>query len=208
MIKEWELSFNYFYTWDDIPTFHRIIEAPKFSIPWQIRILPEHHRLHVFGFTYNKVIGPFVLRGEASYYLNKYFQTESVKDRDGVAKHNYLYYMLGCDYHIMENLDINVQFIQKVISNYSRHLFERETQNSFSLFLQTDFLHETLKGKVLLIYNASEGDFWISPEVSYDISDKWQIAFGANFFEGGSKDDFFGQFDKNDQVYFEIKLGF
>jgi hypothetical protein len=203
-IKGWELSCSYFYTWEDLPTFHAIISRP---LP-ELTIHPEHHRLHVFGFTYNKVIGPIVLRGEGSFYLNKYFRTLSRNDHDGVVKHNFLFYMLGCDYHVRNNLDLNFQFVQRAISNYSHHLLEEEIQNTFTVFLQSDFFHETLKPTILFIYNTSEGDCWISPKVSYDVTDRWQIALGADFFEGGSKDDFYGQFDRNDRIYFEIKFGF
>ena len=149
-----------------------------------------------------------MLRGEGSYYLNKYFTTEDKNDDDSVEKHNYLYYMLGCDYHLRSNIDINFQFIQKVISNYSRHLLEREIQNAFTLFLRCDFIHETLKTNLLIIYNSSEGDSWINPEIIYDFTDRWQATLGMDFLQGGSKKDFFGQFNNNDRVYFEIKFGF
>ena len=33
MMNEWELSWSYFYTWDDIPTYHRIVSASLLSIP-------------------------------------------------------------------------------------------------------------------------------------------------------------------------------
>jgi len=120
----------------------------------------------------------------------------------------YLYYMLGCDYHVLHNVDLSFQFIQKAITHHDKHFSEDNVQNSLTLFIQTDFLHETLKPVLLLVYGANEGDFWISPKVSYDISDTLQVVLGGEFFEGGNRQSFFGQFNSNDQVYCEVKYSF
>jgi hypothetical protein len=207
-LKGWDLSASYFYTWDDFPTFHRKVKLfPENLIP-TIELSPRHHRLHVFGFTYNKAAGPFILRGEGGYYLNKYLETTDPQDGDGVKKRDYIYYMLGSDYHVIHNVDLSFQFIQKVITHYDNHFVEENIQNSLSLFIRTDFLHETLKPALLLIYETQEGDFWISPKVSYDINDRIQVTLGGEFFEGGDRQSFFGQFNSNDQIYCEIKYSF
>jgi len=207
-IKGWDLSMSYFYTWDDSPIFHRKVKRFPESLMPIFKLSPRHHRFHVFGFTYNKVIGPLVFRGEGGYYLNKHLASSDPQDSDGFKKRDYLYYMLGCDYHVFHNMDLNLQFIQKVISHYDRYFSEDSVQNSLTLFIQTDFLHETLKPVLLVIYEANEGDFWMSPKVSYDISDTIQVVLGGEFFEGGGRQSFFGQFNSNDQIYCELKYSF
>jgi len=207
-IKGWDLSGSYFYSWDDFPTFHRKIKTfPKSILP-TLELSPRHHRFHVFGFTYNKAVGPLIFRGEGGYYLNKYLAIADPEESDGFKKRDYLYYMLGCDYHLLRNVDLSFQFIQKVITHYEKYFSEDNVQNSLSLFIQTDFLHETLKPVLLLIYGANQGEFWISPKVSYDISDTIQLVLGGEFFEGGNKQSFFGQFNPNDQIYCELKYSF
>jgi hypothetical protein len=116
--------------------------------------------------------------------------------------------MVGFDYHVLHNLDVNLQFIQRVISRYDHELLEDEMRNSFTLYVQSDFINETLKPKLLVVYGANNGEFWISPEVTYEFTDRIWLTVGGEFFEGGQSDDFFGQFNENDQIYFELKLSF
>jgi hypothetical protein len=207
-VKGWDLSVSYFYTWDDFPVHHRKVKLfPETLIP-TLELSPQHHRFHVFGLTYNKVVGPLVFRGEGGYYLNKHLAISDHRDSDGFKKRDYVYYMLGCDYHVLHNVDLSFQLIQKVITHYQKYIIEDNVQNSYSLFIQTDFLHETLKPVLLFIYGANEGEFWISPRVSYDITDALQVVLGGEFFEGGNRQSFFGQFNSNDQIYFEVKYAF
>jgi hypothetical protein len=75
IVKGWDLSVNYLYLWDYFPTFHRSLSLPPRVLRPTVTLSPKHHRFHVFGFTYNKAVGPFVLRGEGGYYLNRFIAT-------------------------------------------------------------------------------------------------------------------------------------
>ena len=62
-------------------------------------------------------------------------------------------------------------------------------------------MHEKLKPQILVLY-GDDNDWKISPKVSYEFNDQWQMAFGFHFFEGKATQ-LNGQFDKNDQVFLE-----
>jgi hypothetical protein len=207
-LKGWDFSGSYFYTWDDDPTVHRtFIPSAPIPGPPTIVISPEHHRLHIFGLTFAKPVRSFVFRGEFSYYLDKFFQTRDPKDTDSFVQKNFLYYIVGADYTIFGNWFLNGQFIQRVITNYNSALAEDEFLNSFSLYLQTDFFHETLRPVILAIYSPNKDEYWISSKVEYEISDRIKLTLGSDIF-GGEADGFFGQFDSKDRIYFELKYSF
>ena len=72
--------------------------------------------------------------------------------------------------------------------------------------LATDFLHEKLKPQILVLY-GDDNDWRISPKVSYEISDQWLATMGLHIFEGREQH-LSGQFDKNDQIFAELKYTF
>jgi len=81
-----------------------------------------------------------------------------------------------------------------------------EVETTLTVMLATDFLHERLKPQILVLY-GDDNDWRISPKVSYEISDQWLATMGVHFFEG--KEQYLnGQFDKNDEVFMELKYSF
>ena len=67
---------------------------------------------------------------------------------------------------------------------------------------------EALDFALAVGYSVNESEFLIRPSVEYDISDSTKIKIGVDLFEGGDESTFFGQFDKKDRVYVELKYSF
>ncbi|MFQ5455927.1 MAG: DUF1302 family protein [Nitrospirota bacterium] len=196
-VAGWDISGIYFYTWDDTPTLHANRIGNKMIIS------PEHHRIHNMGFTFNNAFGRAVIMGELSYNIGRYFQTSSQNDPDGVVKKDFIFYMLGSDYTVSENLLINLQFIQRYILNHDKGLLEDRIQNIYSILLNTDFINETLKPSLLAIYDSNNKGLWIRPEIKYDYNDNTKLTIGADILEGDKG--LLGQFDNNDRIFVEVK---
>ncbi|UCD84644.1 MAG: hypothetical protein JSU92_00205, partial [Deltaproteobacteria bacterium] len=75
-----------------------------------------------------------------------------------------------------------------------------------SLKVATDFMHERLKPEVLILYWL-DSSYRISPKVGFEVFDYLNLAVGAHIF-GGDEQNLFGQFDDNDQAFFELRYGF
>ena len=150
MTKGWDWAVSYFATRDDFPTYHA--EFDPATRPPTLTLTPKHHRLDIWGINTVKPFGPVIFSSEWAYYLNKFYRTEDSDDEDGVVAKDYLHYMVGAEYDIMSNLTVNGQFISRVISNYDDKLEEEKFENSYSIYLRSDFLHETLKPEILVIY--------------------------------------------------------
>ena len=67
-----------------------------------------------------------------------------LRDRDySIRQREFLSYVLGLDWTVHDNLMANVQFFQNVIFNAPGALVGESVENAVSLFLLSDFLHET-----------------------------------------------------------------
>ena len=67
-----------FYTWNDYPTRYRHIECNGETT--LVCLVPEHHRLTVFGLEFSRPWSEFVFRGEAAYYKGCYYETKGISD--------------------------------------------------------------------------------------------------------------------------------
>ena len=78
-----------------------------------------------------------------------------------------------------------------------------DVETILTVRLATDFAHDRVKPEVLVIY-ADDNDWRISPKVSFEINDNWTVTTGLQVFEG-KEQHLNGQFDENDQAFFEAK---
>jgi len=67
-------------------------------------------------------------------------------------------------------------------------------------------MHERIKPECLILY-GEYNDWRVSPRIDYELRDYLNISFGGHFF-WGRKDQLFGEFRDNDEIYIEIKYGF
>jgi len=132
-------------------------------------------------------------------------------------------YVLGFDKTFFTNWQFSSQFIQMWAKQREKPpTFNKSTmtllngvtrgpldkvETILTTMIATDFMHERLKPQILVIY-GDDNDWRISPKVSYEISDQWLVTAGLHFFEGKEIYLNGGQFDKNDQVFLELKYTF
>ena len=57
-------------------------------------------------------------------------------------------------------------------------------------------------------YSPSDQDLLLIPEVWHALSDRLSLAVGGTVFGGQRPDTFFGQFDRNDNVYIVLRFDF
>ena len=197
------------YAWDDDPTMH-VVKQFDFSNPQAprltgITVYPEHHRLTIGGGSFSTTIGPFVLRGEGAYYAGKYFNTRDPHAKESVVKKNYLHYLLGLDYTLMD-WHLSGQFIQQAILDYNDYIKNDQYSNMATFLATKDFLNETLDLSFFMYYDFNNKASLIRPKITYDFADAFEILLGANLFTG--TEGMFGQFHNNSMVYWKIKYSF
>ncbi|MBN1881530.1 MAG: hypothetical protein JW885_05090 [Deltaproteobacteria bacterium] len=215
--KGWDFSVSYAYLFDKIPTIYfsdglyNAIENG--NIPGYIASLPiyeltesaylEHKRLHVVGLDFATTWGAYGIRGEGALFLGAYTYTDVLRP----TQKNYLRYVIGVDRIFGENLYVNLQLVQKIIFDYDGDLLEEEVQNMLTLSANKKFFNDTLIPEVTLSYNITDGDFYITPKVTYKYTDTLEFTLGANIYNGDPYT-IFGLFEHNDQFFLEIKYHF
>ncbi len=197
------------YAWDDDPSMH-VVKQMDMSNPQQpvlkgITVFPEHHRLTIGGGSFSTTLGPFVVRGEGAYYQGKYFNTADPMVKEAVIKKDYVHYLIGLDYTLMD-WHLSGQFIQQAILDYDNAI-ENDAYSNMATFLATkDYVNETLNISFFMYYDFNNKASLIRPKLTYDVADGFSVLLGANIFSGNAG--MFGQFDSNDMVYTQLKYSF
>ena len=57
-------------------------------------------------------------------------------------------------------------------------------------------------------YSPSDRDTYLRPKIHYKVNDFWSLETGANIFAGDDEHTFFGQFEKNSNVYVAVRYSF
>ncbi|MCK5760843.1 MAG: hypothetical protein KAH33_06085, partial [Candidatus Delongbacteria bacterium] len=195
-----DLEFMAGYAWDDDFAMHANLDTLG-----TLTITPEYHRLGIVGGSFNKVVGPFVFKGEGAYYSGKYFSTTEMADPDKVTQKDYINYLIGVDYSLF-GVNLFAQFMQKIILDYDDALVNDKTENMVTFLASDDYINDTLNLQVFLYYDFVESDALIKPKVTYDLNDGFEIGIGANIFTG--YEGVFGQYDKNDMLFAKLKYSF
>jgi hypothetical protein len=82
-----------------------------------------------------------------------------------------------------------------------------ELRDLIGLRLTKLLRYQTLKLSFFTFYSPIAGDFFLNPEVSYQFTDHLWAALGGNVF-GGASQTFFGQLDRNDNLYATVRYSF
>ncbi|MBU1084805.1 hypothetical protein KKB06_00455 [Patescibacteria group bacterium] len=190
-------------------------------------------QINVLGGTFSKTITEGVLfpgfakgwtlRGEFAYITGDAMNIgtdKTIKSTNpSTVDVNQYNYVLGFDKSFLRNWLFSFQFIQmwtRATEQFDTSMYTLlngatrgpldSTETILTLLISTDFMHERLKPQVLILY-GDDNDWRISPKISYEFSDQWLGTFGLHIFEG-KEQHLSGQFDKNDQVFAEIKYTF
>ena len=122
----------------------------------------------------------------------------------GYQKQLFQDFTLGLQYYaeLMEDYDA---YKQSLPSGFAR---KKEYRDVATVRLTRFLKHQTWKLSLFTFYSPADNDYLLQPQVSYKVSDRLSINMGANIFGGEKQNTFFGQFDKNDNVYLNFRIDF
>ena len=178
------------YMWDDEPTITAM--TPQITF--------KHERLAMAGGSVSSTVGDFVLRSEGAYYTGKDFVTSG-----NLLESDYIHYMAGLDYSF-SGYKISTQFIQKAILNYDDSMVSDQFSNTMTFMINKKFLRDTLTTEFFTYVEFGDLNALLRPKLTYAFDDGISLIFGANFFVGNSGT--YGQFDKNDMAFVQIKYNY
>ena len=201
----WDVGAFYLYTWDKFPVYFRSFDTATSELV----LAPDFRRQHIGGFTFSKEVEPVVFKGEVVVNPESSFSTADVSDADGVVRKTYVDYILGADFKLFEEIDANVQFMERAIFDHDDTLINNRdaVRNLVSFWMKKSFWDGELEPEFLVLSSLMRVDLLIRPSVRYKFADHWDWKLGVDYFEGNS-DELFGQFETGSRAYSEFSYHF
>lgn len=230
-----DIQLSYFYTWDDFPAIFRSANNLQDEDP---TLFPTYTRINMYGATWQRQIFGQIVKAEYAYVTGKYFgisqrdlNNDAVLDDNGELKRNHVRWGVGLDLHFRA-WDISPAFIQWDIINYDPAILQKKHDRAFNLYMRKKFKRGNTTFTSLWIYLIDLEDSLWKTKFTFGITDKVNFGAGMDIFFGHkstfgvvSRDNigggplslpgeveqrtqFFGNFDDNDRIYFELKYSF
>src|SRR3972149_2228282 len=188
-----------------------------FKIPGMRPLSPPdaelfYPQLAVYGFSMQGAFADGVLSVEGGYY-------DSLDDRNGddmTISNSSARYILGYSKQVWNDFTAGVQYYGEYMQDYGQ--YESSLPEGFP---KSDKLHQlltlrltqmlkynTLRLSLFTFYSPDDEDYFLIPEARYNITDSLWISGGINIFGGKDSRTFFGQLDKNDNLFASIRYEF
>jgi hypothetical protein len=78
---------------------------------------------------------------------------------------------------------------------------EDELRGVLSLRMTQLLDYQSWRLSLFVAYSPTDGDHFLQPEISYRVTDAFGVRAGANVLGGRKETTFFGQLDRNDDVF-------
>jgi hypothetical protein len=124
--------------------------------------------------------------------------------------------LLGYQKQLSEDFTIGLQYYAEVMMDfdaYERTLPgvstpKKRYRDTITLRLTRFLDHQSWMLSLFAFYSPAEQDYLLQPNVIYKISDAFSATLGANLFGGNNRTTFLGQFDRNDNLYLNLRYDF
>ena len=144
---------------------------------------------------------------------------DSVKDRAGddpTIENSKWKFLVGYKKEIGSELTAGVQYYAEIMDDYGSYENtlpsgfpkEERIRNYATLRLTKMLMYQTLRLSFFGIYSPSDEDYLINPEAMYKLSDELSFTLGGNVFGGRKEFTMFGQLEKNDNMYANLRYQF
>ena len=206
---DWSASF--FDGYDLLPD----LEIVGFTLT-KVNVAQTFHRIRVVGADAATVWGPYGLRAEAAYTFTDHWKNSQVKSP-------FFYMVLGADRTFLGSLNLNLQFVLRVISDFQNPndvpnpaaravAIEQATinsqldqvQESITFRVSKKWFNETLETEVASIVGLTRLDYAVRPKAKYAITDRLRATVGGDIFRGPTPS-YFGRIRDTSTAYVELR---
>jgi len=169
-------------------------------------------RLQVFGASARGPLGKGILNIEGGWYRS----ADDLDGDDPYVKNSEARYLVGYEQELLRDLVGGVQYYIENMLDYGAYRRALPSDASVSdeyrqvvtVRLTKLLLSQNLRVGVFAYFSPTDRDTYLRPNVNYKIDDRWIAEVGGNLFFGEHDDTFFGQFERNNNVYASLRCGF
>ena len=180
-----------------------------------VRGRATYPRLSTYGASARGPAGRGIANAEAAWY-------DSRQDRIGsnpMVRNSEVRLLAGYETDLPElapELTVGLQYYVEVMQDYSAYhralppgaKAADRTRHVLTARLTKKLLNQDLTLSVFGYYSPSDADGYLRPNVRYKIDDHWTAEAGSNIFLGKDNHTFFGQFERNSNVYASLNYAF
>lgn len=195
----WDISGFYYRSTDVQQTFYRDAINPNV-------FTPRHDRIWQVGGTLAKDLGYFVLKGEAVYTHGRQYNVTNLVDIDGLVRQNTLDWAAGLDFNPTSDTRVNAQLYQRVYFDHDPDIIPDQYENGYSLLVNHK-LSNAWEVEALWVRSLNRDDWMLRPKLTWGFEHNWRLVIGLDYFHGPATG-IFGQYNKNDRVYGELRYDF
>ncbi len=173
---------------------------------------PVFPDLGVFGASIRGTFKNGLFNLETAYYRSK-------EDTDGVnpfIPNSEVRVLTGYEQEIAKNFSAGVQYYLEYMKNHDSYLEalplgmnpRDKDRHVLTLRLTKLALNQNLTISLFCYYSPSDKDTYVRPNIKYKLNDSLMITAGGNIFTGSNNYTFFGQFEKNSNIYTGVRYSF
>jgi hypothetical protein len=189
--------------------YHGFWKTPEGMDPEPRLIYP---RLSVYGLSARAPFLGGIANLEAGYY-------DSLDDQHGnqpLVRNSEIRFLSGFEHELGRDFTGSIQYYLEYMQDYPQYQSSLspgtpeadEYRHLFTLRLTRLFFNQNLTLSLFGYYSPSDQDAYLRPKVSYKASDRLTLETGGNIFAGSDDHTFFGQFDRNTNLYAGVRYSF
>lgn len=202
-LGRWDVTANYFYGWEDIPTPYLRFSGFPLIDP-KVTITPRYDRKEVFGGTAATHFGPVVVRAELGWNPRRAAAATLAASRSGFQRTGQLGGVAGLDYSPTPWLWLSGQYFLQLATAPQRALLLPRYNQLVSIYARTNFFRETLRPELFVLAGLNQRQYMIRPRITRDFGSYWHASLGADFLQGADTTPF-GFFGARDRCVVELK---
>ena len=168
--------------------------------------------LSAYGLSLQKAGYGSVLSLEYGYY-------DSRQDRSGtnpMIPNSFHKFLIGLQRQGRRDFTYSFQFYDEYMAQFDEYetsapqgFAKQERFRTMLTARVTQLLkYQTWKLSLFTFYSPTDADYYLIPETQYKFSDRLWLTIGGNVFGGEKESTFFGQFNRNDNLYSILRYGF
>ncbi|MBE9536967.1 MAG: hypothetical protein IMF07_07270 [Proteobacteria bacterium] len=169
-------------------------------------------RLAVYGASLR---GPFA-GGIGNIELGYYDSREDRSGGNSSIENSAVKYLAGYEKDMGKDLKLGLQYQLEQMLDYDAYRAgvnpgspaDDEYRHLLTLRLTQLMMDQNLNIGLFVFYSPSDKDIHLRPRISYKFNDNMSGTIGANIFEGDKSHTFFGQLDRNDNIYTRVRYSF
>jgi hypothetical protein len=169
-------------------------------------------RLWAYGASLRGPWGSGLFSLEAGHYVSD----EDESGKDPFVPNSEIRLLAGYEREVARNLTAKLQYYIEYMEdydNYKASITESENARDKDRHVLTLRLTKLTLGQNLTLsffayFSPSDEDAYLRPMMKYKVTDSWLLMTGVNIFTGKEDHTFFGQFEKNTNVYVAARYSF